>query len=66
LQSFEKAVLLQPQNIDAKYYKGLALAAQNRSQEALLAFEGVLEMDPENSFARYAINLTQARLSDMA
>jgi hypothetical protein len=40
--------------------------AKNRYQEALRAFEGVLEIDPENSLARYAINLTQARLSGTA
>jgi len=63
LQSFETAALLQPQNIDAKYYGGLVMVAMNRCQEAIRAFEGVLELDMDNSFARYAINLTQARLN---
>jgi tetratricopeptide (TPR) repeat protein len=63
LQSFENAALLQPQNIDAQYYKGLTLAAQNRYQEALRAFERVLVMDAKNSNAWYAINLTKARLN---
>jgi hypothetical protein len=39
------------------------LVAQNRSQEALFAFEGVLETDPENSLARHGINLTSALLN---
>ena len=63
LQSFENVTILQPQNIDAQYYKGLTLVTQNRYQEALRAFEGVLVTDAENSNARHAINLTEALLN---
>jgi hypothetical protein len=40
------------------------LVTQNSYQEALRAFEGVLDIDAENSNALYAINLTQSRLGD--
>jgi len=66
LQSFETASLLQPQNIDAMYFQGLTLVAQNNYQGALRAFRYVLERDGNNSFAQYAINLTQARLNATA
>jgi lipoprotein NlpI len=43
---------------------GLALVAAGRFQDALGAFERVLEIDPGNTPAAYSLNLTRTRLNE--
>ena len=61
-ESYDRALLLDPDNVEVLYNRAVALAADNRPEEAIAAFQAVLAVDPENSCARAGINLTSARI----
>ena len=47
----EEAVRLSPQNVPSRYYLGLALEGQGKLEQALMQYDGILEMEPDFSEA---------------
>ncbi len=51
LQAFDKAIELNPKNVDSWIRKGLILYLQDKNNEALQAFDKAIELDPRNAEA---------------
>ena len=49
LQCFDKALAIDPRDVDAWNYKGAALDMLDRHQEALQCFDQALAIDPTNA-----------------
>ena len=62
VESFDRAASLDPENAEILYNRAVALAAGNRTEEALAAFQDALKIDPENRYALEGFNITSARI----
>lgn len=47
LKSFDKILELDPESVDAIFYKGVIFRKTNKSDDALKCFNNVLELDPK-------------------
>lgn len=63
LESFDTALLINPENAGAWYYKGNSLSYLNRPEEALEAFDRALSLDPGYSEAWYCKGLALGYLN---
>ena len=60
LLAFEKAILLDPENADAWFNKGYALAGMKRYDDAITAFDTVQSLDP--AYPNLGLSQKQARV----
>jgi tetratricopeptide (TPR) repeat protein len=60
LASFERAIAINPENVSAWYYKGMALAITNRPEEAIDAVKQALRLAPDFEEARVLLDQLQA------
>ncbi|MEX2488253.1 MAG: tetratricopeptide repeat protein [Pseudomonadales bacterium] len=61
---FNEALSLDPDAPNAHYFKGFSLLAMDRPREAMMAFDKVMELDPDNRVATRQIKIIRRELFD--